>query len=170
MKETIVLTKKEDGTYSFDMPEPKPAPELEMQKPGWAAAGIIDKIPDYQLAGVPLGKAAKAMLVAAVGDALGVLAIKVMPASFQSSYSIAIMKALTIMALNWHPVKNFIGGDAVESGSIILAYEGIQSIFNIRAKVYTMLAKVTNSVSGNNANAASNGNGGSTTSTIEEIV
>lgn len=157
--EVITLTKQPDGSFAFEIPPAEEKKEAVLHN-SITSAGILDKIPAYQIMGIPIGAAAKAMLVAGVGDAAGLLAIKFLPASILSgSYSVALLKALTIAGLNWHPIKKFIGNDAVELGSIILAYEGISSIFNARLKIYQLLAKVTNKVGGSTTVAATTQSG-----------
>jgi hypothetical protein len=159
MKEVITLTKQPDGSFAFELPEDKAAAEVELHK-GMASAGILDKIPDWEIAGVPVGEAARSMVVAGVADAVGLLAVKFLPANlWTNTYAIALKNVLEIMLLNWHPVKDFIGHESVKGGSIILAYEGISSIFNARLKVYNALAGVVGKVGGTATTTTTNGNG-----------
>jgi len=154
------------------LPEPaEKKTEIEL-KNNALSGGWIDKIPSFKLMGVPVGDAAKGMVVAGLGDGLGVAAIKFLPASLTNNrFSIPVLKALTIMVLNWQPVKGFLGRDAVEKGSIILAYEGLMGLWNGRAQVAGILGKVTNKIGGTSTTAAATSTTTSTSSgTIEYVV
>ena len=141
MESRITLTKQEDGSYALVQNE---TAEMEAM-----ATGIVNKIPKLSYMNVPIGDALKGMVAAGVGDAAGVMAIRFLPSQLTGGqYSVPILKVLTILALNWKPVKKFVGPGSVEVASIILAYEAIASVFNVRMKTFNLLSGVLGKLPG----------------------
>lgn len=146
--ETLQMVKGKDGVFTFVMVEEKveTKPEAHMEA---GMSGLLDKIPDFHPGGIPVGRAARGMIVAGLGDAAGSMLIRYIPSNLiQGQYSNALLKAATIWLANRKAVKDFLGHDAVETGSIILAYEGIASIVNLRLKTYSLAAGLVGKLPG----------------------
>lgn len=145
----IELSKQGNGSYALDIEKLRALlmpVKAEMEE---SAAGVLDKIPAWKAWNVPVGDALKGMVTAGVGDAVGVLALKFIPSNIiGGQYAVPMLKILTILGLNWKPVKHFIGSGAVEVGSIILAYEAIASLFNVRQKTFSLLSGVLGKLPG----------------------
>lgn len=129
--------------------------------------GVLDKIPDWHPMGIPVGAAAQGAIIAGVGDALSGLIARFVPIT-SGQYGYAIVKALEIIGLNWKPVKGFLGSKSVDNGSVIIAYEGLLSLYNIRAKVYGTLAGVVGKIPGGGSAVAAAA-GTDTTDTVDII-
>jgi len=107
-------------------------------------AGILDKIPNWKIIGLPVGEVVKGGIAAAVGDTAGTLLIRFLPGGLSASpYAPAILKLGAAALLQWKPVKGVLGSDAAAVGTLLLTYEGVMSLFNLRAKAYGMLTGLT---------------------------
>lgn len=124
---------------------------------------IADKIPSFKVFGLHVGDAAKGAVAAAVGDTIGTMAIRFLPAGILGSqYSGALIKGAMAAALQERHVKGFIGSDAAAVGSLILTYEALISIFNLRGKTYSLLAGLTGKMPGLTATTTAAGGAGGT--------
>lgn len=161
MKDNLIFEKQADGNFKVDLKE-----TAELETSGMA---ILDKIPKLEFAGVPVGDAAKAMVAAGVSDAVGVLALRFLPSSLTSNrYSNVALKVGTILLLNYKPVKNFMGATAVNGATLILTYEAVAGLFNLRTATYNMLSKITGKIGGT-ATATATATGSSSGDVIQTI-
>ncbi len=102
---------------------------------------IVDKIPAFHPIGIPLGNAARGHVATAVADTVGALAIRFAPSSLTSQpYSMAALKLGLAALCQVKQVKGFLGNESANVASLILTYEGLGSIYNIRGKLNSILS------------------------------
>jgi hypothetical protein len=107
-------------------------------------SGIVDNIPNAKVFNLPLGDAAKGLIVAGVGDTLGLLVTRYMPASTSAAtqrMTRAGVIGLSAFALQMKPVRNFIGKDAADAGTLLLTADAIATVFDLRGKVRNLISK-----------------------------
>ncbi len=106
------------------------------------ALAIVDKIPRMEVMGLQFGDAAKGLIVAGAGDALGLLVTRFVPGALPP----VAVKLGIAAAIQWKPVKDLIGKDAAMVGSLFLVADAIRSLYDIRGKTTTTLAGFIGSV------------------------
>lgn len=111
--------------------------EVELGKFG-LGGGILNKLPDIKVMGLPVGDALKGAVVAGVGDAISGLRDVVDKDHKIPGWAIPAGVAL---ALNLKPVKGFLGERAVQMGQFLLIYEALQGAVDVRGKVRDMLSR-----------------------------
>lgn len=108
-----------------------------------AMFGIVDKIPRFDPLKIPIGDAARGHVSTAIADTVGSLAIRFAPGALTNTpYSAAILKLGLAALFQVKQVKNFIGPQSSDVASLILTYEGLGSIYNIRAKLNSVLSGI----------------------------
>lgn len=130
------------------------------------AMDIVDKIPRFELAKVPVGDALRAHVGTAVGDTLGALVIRFAPASITSNqYFPAILKLLLAAGFQTKWIKGIVGPGTADVASLIFTYEGIGSVYNVRSRLDSILARFAGKVipAGTTSNAGAAATSGETT-------
>lgn len=115
--------------------------ETSLSRSGFAEG--INNFARTEFLGIPIGKALVGGVIAGVGDILihflepivGDLTAKVGGQMLTAGQRRALMMGIAAWAMQTNTVKNFVGGPAAEAGSFILAYEGLQNVFNARETV-----------------------------------
>lgn len=98
--------------------------------------GLVDKIPDFRVFNVPLGAAAKGLVVWGVGDVIAMSGARFIPVSVPAG---AVKIGVAALLQERH-VKDLIGPTSANLGSLLLAVDGLSSFVNIRGKVRNTLA------------------------------
>ncbi len=102
---------------------------------------IIDKIPRFDPLNIPVGDAIRGHVSTAVADTVGALVIRFAPGTLTSQpYSIAILKLALAAGFQVKQVKAIVGSQSADVASLILTYEGLGSIYNVRAKLNSLLS------------------------------
>ncbi len=102
------------------------------------ALAIVDKIPRMEVAGLQFGDAAKGLVVAGVGDALGLLVSRYVPGGLPP----VAVKLGIAAAIQFKFVKDLLGKDAANIGSLFLVADAIRSLYDVRGKITTTLVSL----------------------------
>ncbi len=101
---------------------------------------LVDKIPDFKVFGVPLGAAAKGLVVWGIGDVIALAAARYLPAKIPAG---GVKLGIAALLQESH-VKGFIGPTSANIGSLLLAVDGISTFFDLRGKVRNTLGGIVN--------------------------
>ncbi|MBI4332191.1 MAG: hypothetical protein HY673_13010 [Chloroflexi bacterium] len=102
---------------------------------------ILDKIPKFEVMGIPVSDAAKGMLAAGAADVVSLVAARYFPQA--PGYAV---KGVEALLLQQKPVKQILGDDAANVASLILTYEAMRGAWDGRAKVRNELAKLVGKI------------------------
>ncbi|MDP3732533.1 MAG: hypothetical protein Q8R31_05910 [Candidatus Omnitrophota bacterium] len=101
------------------------------------AEGILAKLPNIEIAGLPISDAAYGAAVAGLGDVLtGVIQ------GFAPQVPSAAVKLGSAFALGLKPVKNMLGSRITGVAQLLLVYDAIQETLNIRGRVSGMVGGI----------------------------
>ncbi len=99
---------------------------------------LVDKIPDFKVAGIPLGAAAKGLVVWGIGDVIAMVGARYIPGKVPpGGVKLGIAALLQVKM-----VKEAIGPTSANIGSLLLAVDGVNSFFDLRGKVRNTLGGV----------------------------
>lgn len=125
------------------------------------AIALVDKIPDLKVAGLEVGSAAKGLIVAGAGDALGLLINRFSG----GKVPVPLIKAGAAWLVQWKPIKEAIGPKAASLGSFLLLAGAVTDWLDLRSKSRKFVAGLIGQAlpaTGAPANAGANNAAGRT--------
>ncbi len=135
------------------------------------AMNLVDKIPKLEILKVPFGDAAKGHVGTAIGDTLGAVAIRYLPSTISSQqYFPVALKIALAAGFQWKPIKGFVGNDTANITTLLLTYEALASIYNIRARLDSWLAKLAGKALPGTSTSAGGVNAGVDAGLTQDIV